>query len=219
MPTASQGINSVWALLIASLLVASLLCASACSAQQSTSPSIASTFEPTDWDMKYYQSNLEEFAAAFGIENPPEVAIIRWVKPEESTDVLVECLQNAGFPVQRTEHGYEYNSDVNDGGAYDLAQYTCMAQYPVESTFARPMTQEQARRLYDYIIDTQIPCLEANGYGPFDLPTFESYLQTIQSPDMYFPTQDIFGGGGAGGQEYESVMELCPDPDWADIFK
>jgi hypothetical protein len=68
---------------------------------------------------------------------------------------------------------------------------------------------EQVRVVYDYYVDTLVPCLEARGFEVGDVPTWEAFRSTWV-PD---------GSGGLSAGEgswapYTLLIDVIPPEEW-----
>ena len=70
-------------------------------------------------------------AADFGITDPPDVPVLRLVTPEQRGALVETCLAERGYRL--TEGFYEVPTAETD--AFDLANYVCMASYPVDPSY------------------------------------------------------------------------------------
>lgn len=128
-------------------------------------------------------------AAAWGIVDPPEVAVVREVSAAEAVEVQAECMTGQGFP---PDEGGMYSAPDDQTGALSLALYRCMAMYPLqhgptEGKYAQPMSTTQMGILYDYYVKDLTPCLMAHGFTVEPAPTLEEFVATIGTVDEYYP--------------------------------
>lgn len=70
-------------------------------------------------------------AADFGIANPPEVPVVALVTPEEKEALVTACLAGRGYSL--TDGFYEVPNSEMD--AFNLANYICMASYPIDPSY------------------------------------------------------------------------------------
>ncbi|MDO5535226.1 MAG: hypothetical protein Q4F65_11310 [Propionibacteriaceae bacterium] len=115
-------------------------------------------------------------AASRGVENPPPVEVVQVVRPSELHPLWAACVEEQGFkalPEDGMGLGMEFRSEQEKTAA--LVSYTCQAKYPPPPEFYRPSSSEQLKRMHDFIVDVQIPCLEKAGYPPVEVWSFESF--------------------------------------------
>lgn len=144
----------------------------------------------------------------------PEVELIREVGDEDWSAVQTECLTEAGFPpfVDGAEAvGWEVPAEQAD--AFALADYTCQAQYPRKMEYLQPYSVYQLDLIYEWMNETTIPCLAAEGYDVPRVPSLESFRASY-SPEGGFWTPD---SEVPGGVPY-SVQETCPHVPPQDVL-
>ncbi|WP_299520576.1 hypothetical protein [uncultured Serinicoccus sp.] len=80
---------------------------------------------------------LAELAVMYGIEDPPPVGVVRERTPgDDGLDVVGECLQERGWPVDLEGEGFMiFEVPVEQQEALNLDQYICDAQYPVAAEY------------------------------------------------------------------------------------
>lgn len=136
----------------------------------------------------------------------PEVELVREVGDEDWSAVQTECLTEAGFPpsVDSAEAvGWEIPAEQAD--AFALADYTCQAQYPRKMEYLQPYSIDQLDLIYEWMNETTVPCLAAQGYDVARVPSLESFRASY-SPEGGFWTPD---SEVPGGVPY-AVQEMCP---------
>lgn len=103
--------------------------------QEGVSPAGESQELVTDPDVSVYdiydmswEEQLAAQAESMGIQNPPEVEVIRQVTPAEADQLLTECLAGKGWvSTERT-----YTVPTEQESAFNLDVYRCTAAYPVD---------------------------------------------------------------------------------------
>jgi hypothetical protein len=134
-----------------------------------------------------YGDSLTEFQEGFGIKNPEPVEVVAWVLPEEQDQYRVPCVADEGFA---KEADGSYFTPEDQKSAFFLAQYVCMAKYPVSPQYLVPITDEQLKIAYDWMIATEIPCLEAEGYVISNVPTQDVFVSTYATRP-FFPYEQV----------------------------
>lgn len=124
---------------------------------------------------------LKDKALENQLTDPPSIAIVRRISPDERRSVMIQCLEDAGFPVTETGPlGYRVNYPPEQADAYHLANYTCAAQYPLENKYLQDPGLSYYVNFYHYEVDVTVPCLEAQGYPQTDpIPTLQTYLSEL----------------------------------------
>ena len=157
---------------------------------------------------KLTQQRLQQFAKIWKISDPPQVAVVRWIYPEEVGTVHVACLREAGYKAESTGDGRGLSADfgsLSQQGAFNLARYRCNAMYPIDPrTDSSRLTDAQRSVVYEYIVESLVPCLERIGANPADPPTLAVFLANATSWEYPDP-------GSADKQD--SWLRECPiDP-------
>ena len=164
-------------------------------------------YVPSDWDLERRQELLAGMAAESGLTEPPEVAIVRWVNPEDSSGVMVECLHAAGSPVKQESDGYSFETYEEDQqGAYALANYVCTAQYPVRLDIDRPLSDEEHDGIYRHLVDVFLPCADQHGYTGLSTPSREVYARAMRGETLdpvYVQLTHLTN------YELESLLQAC----------
>lgn len=129
------------------------------------------------------------------------------VGPDEQLPLMEQCLTEAGFPVGRDG----YRTFPNDQGeAFDVAFYTCSAQYPIEDKYLAPPTEEQLRILHDYWAGEVVPCLGELGLDIPAPPSFETFLASSGSAGQYTPSGQLYDLN-ISEQAVDAALKQCPE--------
>lgn len=150
---------------------------------------------------------LAETAAMFGLQDLPEVDVVRVVGPEEYVDVQLQCQEDMGFT--RDENG-SYNAPPDQYESLGLAVYTCEAKFPMEEKYLQPLGEPELRRLHAYFVDDAVPCLASIGYSIPGPPSIETFLASANSPSAYLPSGELFALGLVQSQVEEALTD-CPE--------
>lgn len=167
--------------------LASVGVVAACATTPAPSPTPASaerTLSPQDKDD--IAAALAQAAENTGLTNPPQVDLIRVVPAAEYASTQVACLHDKGFAnVSLTADGTGVTVELPGGDqvdAYNVATYTCMAQYPRDPAQDESrMTRDQRLIVYTYVSQTLVECLKNKGYTIGAIPSEESFLATWDS--------------------------------------
>lgn len=159
------------------------------------------------------QEFLVQAAKESQIDHPPEVAVLRWIYPEEIGAVWVPCMQKAGFTASSSAGGRGYVADMGSRSqqqAFDLAVYTCKATYPLDPRADNSTwTRAQHEVAYEYLTTFLIPCLRRIGANPADAPSLPVYLS---DPRWEYPDP-------GSSEKMELWYSTCPiDPPTAAIL-
>lgn len=157
-------------------------------------------------DEEREQTQLAELAKMLRIKNPPQVETVRRVRPDERWSLIGECLSTEGFPQSSTKM---FTWGPGQKEQYDLAFYTCSARYPLLPVFSHPPTEAQFRVYYQYYLSETIPCLEKAGYTVSDVPSLESYLESVKNGKPWMP---VPAGQGASEGGTPADCSYSPPP-------
>ncbi len=199
-----------------SALAALLLATTGCS---HAAPEVSNTgTKVTAEDIAAHDAELKAFAESAGLTDVPNVAVVRWVSPDEQTQTHASCLHDEGFDVTLEPDGSisaDYPADQDS--AYDLASYVCLAKYPVDPKYTRPLNDIQIRRVYDYDVDVLVPCLEAAGYGS-DIPSWSVFHSKWIEGRPWNPANDIFAN--LGPDAFRDATAACEaDPPLDVVYR
>lgn len=158
---------------------------------------------------------LSQLAADLGINDPPEVTMVRAITPAESKQVWDDCMIDSGWTASTNSEG-EIGFSIPEGqeAAWDLATYRCSAAYPIDESFLQPPSDADLRTLHAYYEATYIPCLTGQGLAPEELPTLETFLADggTWQPLDFDRTLDAIAAGQI--RSFEELEATCPSrPD------
>ena len=134
----------------------------------------------------YLSVRAQNWADYFGVADPPDVEVVRYVGTEELDKIVRQCVTDAGYPA--TDGGFDVPAGNEE--AFALAQYTCYVQYPVPERYTQAWGDEQVRAQYRWTVDFVIPCLEERGH-PIAPPPSEAVFLELHSNDPYFPFAEV----------------------------
>lgn len=146
-------------------------------------------------------------------EAPPDLPpVIREVSIEESQQVWGDCLGTAGFPVTMDEDGQGFDSGSippDQAHAWDVAFYTCKAQYPLDPRVYQPYNQAQLELFYTHMVDIVAPCVAEQGYTVDQPPSMETWIAAYRSgaEGRWHPFNPIYDQNQV---EIRRVEEACP---------
>lgn len=171
-------------------LVAAALTLAACSAtdgdSEGTDGSLASTDDPlvaalTESQREMHEAALQSMADFWGVDDPPEYPVTRWVLVEEADDIRADCMAGLGY--ERSESG-----SYDTGGqseAFGAAQYECIARYPQDPQYLLWWEEEQYRAQYEWVVQVLIPCLEEQGHPITDVPSRDVFIEQYETAPFY----------------------------------
>lgn len=152
---------------------------------------------------------LAWWAQSRGIEDPPVVEVVRETRPEEAGELIAACVQEQGFDAQAFPDGsWETVGAPGQAEAVALAEYRCIAAYPLQPVFYQPLDDELLRQSYDWHVTTTIPCLQQLGHATPQPPTLEVYIETYRARGEQWIAQH------EGGLPFETWEQCPPVPPW-----
>jgi hypothetical protein len=163
------------------------------------------------------EQQAAQLAANLGVKNPPKITPIRLIKPEERGELVDACMTKLGYsPKRLAEEGIPHEQ----ADAHALADYTCMASYPIDPVWTRPWSADQWNMQYHWTINNVIPCLAELGFVTTDVPTREVFLATFRTATFYPHAQ--IPPGTLSNEEMAELNRSCPQEAptemmWSDV--
>ncbi|WP_162801956.1 hypothetical protein [Ornithinimicrobium murale] len=158
---------------------------------------------------------MAELAADAGITDPPRIAPKRAVTPQEIDQIMADCMTDHGFPaVVKDGGGWGYEVPAGQSDAAALVSYSCKALYPMAAEFVTPLSADQLRVYYDWLVEETIPCMQSLGYPTPEPPTFETYAANYEASQALFfadAALDPAEVGGAMPDILSNCQALPPD--------
>lgn len=166
-------------------------------------------------DDEALQQYLKQLAEEYQITDPPNVPIIRRIKPDESLPLLEQCLTSSGFPItQQGPYGYKPDVPAAQMPALHLAQYKCAASYPLQNRYLQPAGLAYYEAFYDYEVNVTVPCLAQQGYPQTNpVPTLQTYLSELGTPHEWHAINVI---GNVAPPKLYDIQRACPSNPPAD---
>ncbi|USQ78394.1 hypothetical protein NF556_12135 [Ornithinimicrobium faecis] len=156
---------------------------------------------------------LAGWADSRGIEDPPQVEVVRETRPEEMGELVADCVREQGFEARAfPDQSWETRGGPGQAEAIALAEYVCIAQYPLQPQFYQPLDDARLRQSYEYHVNTTIPCLQDLGYTTPEPPSVEVYVETYRARGDQWIAQT------AGDLPFETIDQCPPVPSGDDLF-
>lgn len=171
----------------------------------------ALTSEESEW---LYLSSLAQDAKESGISDPPAVARVRFIRPDEMGQTRVACLAELGIPAVSKADGYGYAiGDVPDSQqkALNESQYVCAAKYPIHPQYVLTRSPEARGRQYDWMANEQIPCLRSRGFSIADPPSKAVWLASYDL-DPWIPEKELPRDLVGSESKRAELEKACPIP-------
>lgn len=142
----------------------------------------------------------------------PHVEIIRRVDREVWAATIADCLREAGYPDVNADPdgGLSFETLESQAEQFALAKYVCVAQFPLETRFTAPLTEEQLGRLYDYMTLVQAPCLEAQGFDIPAPPSKQRFVETYATAPEWLPYANL-PLDVLQSDRLAEIQDLCPE--------
>lgn len=186
------------------------------SSERSAAGSVVPATE--DFDYEGYLSTLQQ---AVRIDDPPETDLIRVIAPDEQAQIWEECMIDAGWEVSTTFDGGltpPENMSEDQWPAYNVSDYLCLAQYPVDDSLVNHYGSKQVDLLYEYYVTDLMPCLQGRGFDVTQPPSLEAFRASwvqygTESYHAGETTWFPYGGVDAGVMamdDWEQLNASCP---------
>lgn len=139
---------------------------------------------------------------------------IRFIHPDEWTALMVSCLAEEGWTVTTSPDGGVLFPEVTEEQAVEMenANDLCWERYPVDPKYRQPLTREQLTILYNWHVNTTIPCMEAEGFTGFDPPSLESFIENYEQ-EAWSPYTDVNVSGQIAQRPAGSACPQLPPID------
>lgn len=151
------------------------------------------------------EEQVADLADSLNITDPPAVETVRLVTPEERGPLVDACLAEQGYSSLDL---LEVGIPEEQLGAFELAQFICMAKYPIDPEYTSPWSEDQISIQYDWTIDSVIPCLVDRGYTITDVPSREVFISTWFS-DPFYPFSQI-PPSVLSNEQSDALNQACP---------
>lgn len=144
----------------------------------------------------------------------PNVERVRYVSMEEWDDVIVDCLRREGYSQVTVgpTGGVSYEGIADSQmQAFQVAQFSCSVQYPLDPKYAQPLTDEILTRLYEYSVGELAECLEELGYEVSEAPSLRTFIDSY-STDPWSPFGDaLMQANQQGADATIQLFDECPE--------
>lgn len=141
----------------------------------------------TESDSALYSQWRDGYAKMYHITNPPSVPPVKTVAPEDATGLFNECLRSKGFAAASDG---SYNVPVAQENAFQGAEYVCRVSYPPAAKTLQPLTTQQKGIWYDYVVKTEVPCLDGQGFHVTNVPSRDTFISSFDS-NTYTPYTEV----------------------------
>lgn len=166
----------------------------------------------SDEERKQFRDDLLE-PEAEKLEHPPEVEHVHWAQSaEEHYDLVAECMQEDGWPVESGPGGYLRDTQQippDSQEDYDARFYYCEYRYFPEPAVFSNWQEDQLRVVYSYWVEYFAPCLEHHGHEVdlTDRPTVEQFIESYPSDLSWWPADSF---QALPYEEQQQLANTCP---------
>lgn len=183
---------------------------------QPSAPGIETPGDPTAGEQFDYDTYLTVLQEASGLPDPPATELVRVIAPAEQPQVWLACMQEDGWDVSVTpDGGLSPPEEVADDQwpAFDLSDYTCHAEYPVDQSLAQPFATAQVDILYGYYVQELLPCLQQRGHEVPEPPSIDVFRASWVAGD-----RGAVHAGDETWYPYAGVdVDLLTMEEWDDL--
>lgn len=151
----------------------------------------------------------------------PEVGLVRYIRPDESAEVLHECMLEQGFPGEIQGSGVKFALTTGQEGAFALANYICKGKCPVAEIYMLPLDADQWQAVYTFRQESTAPCLEELGYTVPEPPSPDVFVASEGDWDPLSEVERQVAGDIAQGrrESFDEVAATCPSsPPLDELF-
>lgn len=141
-----------------------------------------------------YRENLQAVAQMYGIESPPETSVERVVTNLEQPEVMAACMTEQGIPTEVSPdgRGWQFSAQSAQADAVRLAEYVCLATFPLAAQFSEPFDAGQLGVQYAWLRDEVIPCMRSLGYPTPQMPSLQTFVaQYEENRGLWFPDTEL----------------------------
>ncbi|USQ77042.1 hypothetical protein NF557_03745 [Ornithinimicrobium cryptoxanthini] len=176
-----------------------------------------------------YQEYLAVLQRASNVADPPTTDLVRVIAPRDQSQVWLDCMQEAGWDVSITADGGMSpppNLPEDQWPAFDVSDYVCHAQYPVDQSLVDAYGIEQVDLLYGYYVEDLAQCLEERDHEVPDPPSLETFRASWKadgtgalhaSETTWYPYLGV-DAAGLSVDEWEQLNESCPQSPPRDVL-
>lgn len=144
----------------------------------------------------------------------PDESIVALVTASEWGPAMARCIGQLGFPgVQPADGGERLDfsgvtvSGPRENYEIDVATYRCYARFPVRTRIDERVNAVEAPWAYRVVVETQLPCIAADGHAVPPVPTAQQYADLWRTDDAFDAFAAITDPAARA-----RASERCPDP-------
>ena len=140
----------------------------------------------------------------------PEVKPERLITSGEWAETIAGCLREEGFDDATATLGEQIESASADQQDYQLATYVCSARFPIDPKYFRPLTEKSIGLVYDYFVNSLVPCLAAQGHTVSAPPSRDAFVTGWEGVPGWNPYGEI-PLAEIGQAELDRLISVCPE--------
>ena len=187
-------------------IAVSMLVAS-CAQSDGASPTATLSAEEIAQLEEQQQQLALSLTAAYPNAELPSVDIVRLIHPNEALVTLAECLRDSGFDATVEGEGVDASYPLVQAEAYALAHYACNMEYPVHPYHSAPPSNDELLLIYDYYVNSLVPCLSDHGYSTSEAPSSAQFVESYWT-NAWLPYSEI---GIVSDEEWQRLRADCPE--------
>lgn len=156
---------------------------------------------------------LDSLATMNEMSDSPGVALVRWTTLDTVNSVWAKCYTEGGFPARPSSDGLGIDHiggiEAAQERAFSRVEYACNAKYTIDPKYTRKLTNDQAGLVYDYYVQSFVPCLRDRGVSITDPPAKGAFVAGF--PSAWDPV--------AQASELGELAKDCPArPPASDLY-
>ncbi len=95
-----------------------------------------------------------------------------------------------------------------------MANFVCIASYPVEEIYRTPHSEAQLGRIYDYFVGELASCLQKRGFDVdvSDAPSRQAFIEAYYQPGALaqWTPYEVVVNSNPSEQEWYDTQRACP---------
>jgi hypothetical protein len=199
----------------ASLVVLGMLgmllsgCSSASEVRPPRAPTAAERASDTRAELSIRWANITDGAPTF-IE--PKVSVVKYSTFDTVFEAVAACMRAGNYPkvVATSEGIVDPTLNPAEEFPFEVATWTCEAQYPEEPVELGYLTGAQGRYLYGYWQQRTLPCLRSHGAVARDLPVMPALPTTTAPNTKLVALNPYLGLTFPSGVSRSQLESACP---------
>jgi len=135
-----------------------------------------------DFDQAAHIQDIRDmFSRLYQMTDFPDVEVVRVVWPEDFPHHWQQCMLEAGWNVSiGFDGGLTVPADLvpDQQSAYLIDDFLCTASIGQDFSVIGSFGDVQIRALFDYYVNTLVPCLEVQGFSQGEVPSWQAFRES-----------------------------------------